>query len=149
MTTTSHCRCGKSGVEISGEPLLRFICHCTLCQAFNKAPVADVVLYRSKDVALTPGTDLQYQQMRKPPAVDRGTCKACGQPVAEFMHLPLISDIAFVPAELIPPDNLPEPAMRLFYDSRLEDVNDGLPRHEGYLASQFAVMRRLLPRLLF
>ena len=110
--------------------------------------MADVVVYRKKDVELTPGTDLRYQQMRKPPAVNRGACKACGQPFAEFMHLPLLGDIVFVPAQLLPPDSLPEPAMRLFYDSRVADATDGLPRHEGYLASQFAVMRRLLPRLL-
>jgi hypothetical protein len=43
---------------------------------------------------------------------------------------------------------LPPPALRVFYDSRVEDAQDALPRYECYWSSQMAVTRRLLPALL-
>jgi hypothetical protein len=37
--------------------------------------------------------------------------------------------------------------MRVFYDSRVADADDDLPRHEGFVASQTAFLRLLLRSL--
>ena len=36
-TTLIECRCGAVAVELSGEPLLQFYCHCDHCQAVHGA----------------------------------------------------------------------------------------------------------------
>ena len=46
------CPCGTGRFSITGKPVLRFYCHCTICQAFNQADRADVTVFHAKDVAL-------------------------------------------------------------------------------------------------
>ena len=142
-----HCGCGGSGVELDAAPLLRFYCHCSLCQQFNAAPRADMVVYRRRDVSPLPGSDLAFERLRPPPAVDRGRCARCREPVIEFLDLPLAPQLAFVPAALLERSMaLPSPALHVFCAAG-EAGDDGLPSYDGYLRSQFAFLRRLLPAL--
>ena len=142
-----HCGCGVSGLELGAAPLLRFYCHCSLCRQFNGAPRADVVVYRRREVSVLPGSDLIFERLRPPPAVDRGRCARCREPVVEFFDLPLAPRLAFVPAALLERSMvLPSPALHLFCAAD-EAVEDGLPRYDGYLRSQLAFLRRLLPAL--
>jgi hypothetical protein len=54
-----------------------------------------------------------------------------------------------VPSELLAGSvALPPIAARVFYDKRIAEAEDEVPRYSGYLASQWAVTRRLLPALL-
>ncbi len=39
------CSCGHSTFAVKGAPLLRFICHCEICQAIYKQPFADVTVF--------------------------------------------------------------------------------------------------------
>jgi hypothetical protein len=58
--------------------------------------------------------------------------------------LPFFS-LAFVPAARYPEDfELPEPELHVFYESRIADVADELPKYTGKWPSQFAVLRMLL-----
>ena len=41
-------------------------------------------------------------------------------------------------------DLLPAPHMRTFYNRRVADASDDLPRYEGYWPSQLAITRLLL-----
>lgn len=148
--TTISCDCGHAKVEISGAPLLRFICHCTLCQAFYQAPSGDPAVFKASQVEVLDPEAVRYKQMRKPPAVNRGTCVKCDQPIVEFFPMPILPDIVFVPGDRLVahPELLPEPKLRVFYDSRVEDVDDELPCYEGYWPSQLAITKFLLPALL-
>jgi hypothetical protein len=141
------CGCGGAGLELSLPPLLRFYCHCSLCQQFNAAPRADMVVYRRSEVSVLPGSELAFERLRPPPAVDRGRCARCREPVVEFFDLPLAPQIAFVPAGLLEQSMaLPGPALHVFCAAD-EAGDDGLPRYDGYLRSQLAFLRRLLPAL--
>lgn len=143
------CRCGACSLEVAGAVRLRFICHCTICQRFNASPQADMAVFRRDEVALATDCPIEYERYKKRMGVDRGRCRECGQPVVEFMQLPLVPGIAFAPAAAVAAVMpLPEPAMRLFYDKRVADADDDLPRFSGFLASQLAASRRLLPALM-
>ncbi|MFK8043721.1 GFA family protein [Congregibacter sp.] len=148
--TTISCDCGHARVDVLGKPLLRIICHCTLCQSFYQAAEGDPVIFKASEVKVQNEEAVSYRRLRKSPAVDRGACVKCSQPIVEFFAMPLLPDIVFIPGDRLAshPDLLPEPALRIFYDSRTEDANDDLPRHNGYWPSQLALTRRLLPALL-
>lgn len=47
-----------------------------------------------------------------------------------------------VPRYILPADaDLPEPTAHFFYETRVADIDDDLPRHEGFLASQRAFLK--------
>ena len=139
-----RCSCGKARFNVRGRPLLRGFCHCTICQAFNQAPYADVTVFRAKDVDMPASESLDYKTYRPPPAVQRGKCVACGHPVIEFMHMFPMPKLTIVPsANILDPALVPKPALHIFYNSRLADIDDDLPKFNGYLISQFAFGRRL------
>ena len=46
MEQACQCPCGANQFSVSGEPIVRFFCHCTICQKKYNAPFADVVLFK-------------------------------------------------------------------------------------------------------
>ncbi len=40
-------------------------------------------------------------------------------------------------------DDAPEPIAHIFYDKRVSDATDTLPKHQGLIASQLAFMKYL------
>jgi hypothetical protein len=58
--------------------------------------------------------------------------------------LPFLS-LAFVPAARFPVDFLlPRPVMHIYYESRIADVADELPKHSGQWPSQLAVLQMIM-----
>ena len=145
MRQICSCRCGASRLAVSGEPIGRFFCHCTICQAFNGQPYADVTGFPAQAVALPEDSAVRFRRYRPPPALDRGACSVCGGPVVEFMALGPLKMFAFVPSQNFErPSELPEPSLHIFYHRRLADATDALPKVSGYWASEMAVSRMLL-----
>jgi hypothetical protein len=92
MSHTCSCSCGASKVQVAAPPLLRFICHCTICQAVFKRPCADVMVYWAGDVSLQENHAIQFKKYRLPPAVHRGLCSACDSPMLGILRLaPFVS----------------------------------------------------------
>lgn len=139
------CSCGRSRFRVSGRLLTRFICHCRICQSVYKAPFADVTVYSAPSVVLlTPGS-LSLKRYRLPPAVNRGSCKHCGDPVLGYMTIAPLMKLGFVPAQnLSGITPLPPPAFHIFYHRRIADSFDDLPKHCGYWNSEFATAREIL-----
>ena len=139
---TAQCDCSAVQFTIDGPPLFRILCHCTICQAFNDAAFADIVVYRARQVAAPSAEQVHFDRWRPPPNVQRGVCTACEQPIIEQFRAPLMPSLTMVPAARIDGD-LPPPCGHLFYEHRRDDAKDDLPRHHGYWASQWAFMRAL------
>lgn len=149
MSTNASCQCGEAAFEIHGAPLMRGYCHCTICQRFNEAPYGDITIFRRRDVALPDESKVAYHNYTSPPMVDRGKCVACGKPAVECLSLPMMPDLVIVPSANIRDESLrPAPAMHIFYDTRQADVDDGLPKHAGFLRSQLAFSWQLIRALL-
>lgn len=148
-TASGQCACGEVRFDLRGAPLLRFFCHCTICQAFNQSAVADYTVFRRHDVDLPPQLALAFQAYRPPPAIQRGKCSACGKAAIEIMRLPMLPKLVFVPTlNLVDPALAPPPSLHTFYNRRLADARDELPKYSGYWRSQLAFLRRLAPALL-
>lgn len=136
----SHCPCGRVSLDITGLPLVRIACHCSICRAFNEAPFADLLVFRARDVARPAPGLVNFRAWRPPPNVRRGACSGCGKPALELFRAPPLPSLAMFPTANL--GGTPPPlTAHIFYDNRVADVDDGLPRHSGYWPSQWAFMK--------
>ena len=139
------CLCGASRFTVQGDPIGRFFCHCTICQKAYGKPFADVTHFRAVSVALPDNQPVEFRRHRGPPALRRGACAKCGNPVVGFLGFPRAMALAFVPSQNFPRSaGLPAAGAHIFYDRRVADIEDDLPKVSGYWASEVYVTRSLL-----
>lgn len=140
-----QCACGQTKFQIKGTPLVRGYCHCTLCQKYNNAPFGDITVYRAKDIELPPESAVEYAYHRQPNLLSRGVCVTCRSPAIEKMNVLAMMKFVIVPtANIVNHDHLITPSLHIFYDKRVADIDDGLPKHHGYFASQSGFLKALL-----
>ncbi|PCJ15210.1 MAG: hypothetical protein COB04_13620 [Gammaproteobacteria bacterium] len=144
INAQGQCPCGETQFKIVGKPIIRAICHCTICQEFNQGPYGDIVIFRNKDIQLPKDNTVAFKAYAFPPVVQRGKCTACNQPAIEF-----IPGLTIVPSHTLKDsDVLPEVSFHSFYHRRVEDAQDPLPKYSGYLTSQVCFMGKLMAALL-
>lgn len=144
MDTQGACSCNSVAFAVRAAPLFRVFCHCTICQRFNAAPFADVLVFRQNDIDTPAESDVSYSTYKPPPNVQRGRCRRCDQPAIERFTAPLLPKLTMVPASMFEtPDALALPCAHLFYEKRLADYDDALARHHGFLRSQWGFLRYL------
>ena len=85
MSYSCQCPCGTTRYQIHGEPILRFYCHCTICQQQYASPYVDVSLFKLDDVHLPEDQNITYGRFKRFGAVDRGRCPSCDKPVLSKM----------------------------------------------------------------
>lgn len=142
------CPCGATTYTAAATPLFRLICHCTICQRHTNDAFADVLAFRARDVGTPPEGSVDYETLRPPPNVQRGTCTNCGAPAIEQFRAPLFPKLTMVPVKNIAAkDLLPEPSAHIFYDKRVCDADDELPKYNGYWSSQLQFMKLLMKSL--
>ena len=97
---------------------------------------------------LSDSSDVLFERYRSPSGIQRGTCTNCGNPVVGFLQLAPFVKLGFMPARnfsqgtgLIPS------SMHIFYHRKTAEVEDVLPKVDGYFASHFAVFKILIPAL--
>ncbi|AXY56159.1 hypothetical protein CDG60_05990 [Acinetobacter chinensis] len=143
------CTCGQSTFSVEGTPLVRFICHCQICQDIYKKPFADVVIFPEKSVKLLEADSVEFKKFRAPPAVNRGICKSCAKPVFGVMWVAPFTRFAFVPAmNLADSTQLPEAVGHVFYHRHVNEMYDGLPKVSGYVSSQLFLSQKIFKSLI-
>ncbi len=148
MKQDCSCPCGASQFAVNGDAIGRFFCHCTICQKVYGKPFADVTYFWAESVTLSANQSVEFRRHRPPPAMRRGTCAKCGNPVVSLLGFPRSLALAFVPSQNFPrPAELPAPHRHIFYDRRVADIADSIPKLEGYWASEAHVTRTVLAGL--
>ena len=138
------CTCGATEFQSDGEPLFRILCHCTICQRFNSAPFADVLVFPAGNVSMPPPDVVRFETYKPPPNVKRGKCATCSQPAIETFVVPVLPKLVMVPAPMHAEQaQLPSPVAHIFYDKRVSDAKDSYPKHRGFIPSQMAFMKYL------
>lgn len=133
-----RCECGKTQVAINKPPLLRFHCHCTICQNLYKKPFSDVTVMWSKDASLTQDAYIEYR--RPGLLLKRGVCTQCEQPIFATMTLFPGVKLAFVPANRY--DNqqiLPKPSAHIFFHRSEVPIDDGIKKTKGFIKSELLI----------
>jgi len=145
----SQCSCGLTSFGVSGPPLMRIYCHCSLCQKFTNADFADVSVFYTKQVGAVDESKVNFKFYKKPQLVSRGTCIQCNRATIETINIPLMPKLITFPSENIMQRNLlPEPSMHIFYDKRVEDHTDSLPKYHGFLSSQLNFGSKLISAMI-
>lgn len=141
MSMQARCACGACVVTVKKRPKVRFVCHCLYCQAFTGQDYSDVTPVRGGGLTLTGASQVRYKTYRRlPPNLARGRCVHCDQPIIESIGAGPFKAF-FVPSRTFDcPELLPTPAMHAFYNRRVADVPDTLPKHRGYWSSQLAII---------
>ncbi|TDG14864.1 hypothetical protein E2F43_01060 [Seongchinamella unica] len=144
MSYSCQCPCGTTRYQIHGEPILRFYCHCTICQQQYQAPYVDVSLFKLSDVDWPEGQEITYSRFKRFGAVDRGRCPACDKPILSKMGK---GDKAFAflaARNCVNAGDLPPADMHVFYGTRTADVEDDLPKYNNVFSSRYAFIKRMM-----
>lgn len=146
--TECCCPCGKTRFQVETKPILRFFCHCKICQQLYGKGFSDVNVVRTKHVLL-PENGIEFSTYRAPPALQRGLCAHCQKPVIGLLtSLPGLK-LAFIAGENFrKQEQLPTPLGHIFYHRKQANCDDGLPKIDGYLRSEWQISKWLLPRLI-
>lgn len=148
MSLEISCSCQHNKLVLNGPVIMRFICHCLICQNVYKAPYADVVVAWKNDVVTTELQAIEFKKFRMPPAVNRGICTLCQKPVFGYLRSYVKHDHAFIPAQNFKdPSSLPKPCLHEFYHRAVSPIEDGLPKYYGYVHSMFGLSKALIKSL--
>ncbi|MGP4952550.1 GFA family protein [Psychrobacter sp. T6-1] len=135
------CSCYSNTYTINHAPIGRFICHCTICQEYTGKAYNDVTVLFKSDLSELDINKTRFRRWKLPPNINRGLCKRC--------HKPSVEKAMGGALMLVPTDNYPnvdallDPTMHLFYDSRVEDIEDDLPKYTGFAQSQTMIVKAL------
>jgi len=148
MNQDCACPCGASRFSVSGNPIGRFFCHCTICQKVYRKPFADVTYCRAAAVDVPADRPVEFRCYRPPRGVRRGICNRCDNPVAAFLTMVPGVNVGFVSSQNFSrPAELPTPDGHIFYHWRVADIADSVPKLSGSLASQSHVALRVFADL--
>lgn len=140
-TYHAHCFCGSVRYQVRADPVDAKICHCRTCQVLHGAPMQWAAIFQKHDVSFTAGAQhLRFynstldRHERVPPC--KVSCALCGTLIADdgrnmWLAFPTLFDFGS-------PPRVPEafkPTCHIFYDMRVMDVDDGLPKWSGHKGS--------------
>jgi hypothetical protein len=115
-----ECPCRAVAIELIGEPVAQFYCHCTDCQAVHGAAMVPIALYRTASISIVRG-ELQTWALRTTP---RRTCARCGTRMFGEPH-PAVRGVV---ATLLPAGVF-KPSFHINCSSALLPVRDDLPHY--------------------
>ena len=120
------CQCGAVRYQISGEPVMAAICHCSMCRRANASPVVAWAMYQEPQVAFVKDSPKLFSSSAE---AKRGFCPVCGTQIsftAEF--IPGLIDITI--GSLDHPERV-TPTLHYWDSRRLPWVKfaDNLPRY--------------------
>lgn len=145
---SGHCTCGDIRF-VTGAPVMRALCHCNICKAYHGRDFADFTIFRTSAFREESTGSVTYEVKKQPPLLKRGTCDNCAAPILERLTMPGLPKMMLIPTRwLAEQDQLPEPSFHMFYDLRVQDAADDLPKANGYLGSQILFARHFLPAVL-
>ena len=120
-TIQVRCDCGAVEVQLSGEPMLQYLCHCDDCQAvLGKA--YSVALYPAAAVAVTRGETAAFTLKTSP----RTKCSRCGTYL--FAEVPG-NPVRGVNADLLPQGKF-QPEFHVQCQYAATRVEDDLPHYK-------------------
>lgn len=127
MTTTEiQCPCGAVKLELSGEAVAHFYCHCDDCQVVHGAAYLPAVMYRIPQTRLVAGQPALWALK----TTTRATCRDCG---TRLFAEPRGLGVRSISAVLLP-KGMFQPTFHMQCQYALLPVRDDLPHYKGYPA---------------
>lgn len=114
-----QCRWGRVGIEVTGEPIAQFHCHCDDCQAVHGAAYVPESAYPADAVRVVRGDPTTWKLKRNP----RFTCRECGTRL--FIDV-LSVGVRGINGYLLPADQF-RPTFHMQCQFAVLPIQDGLP----------------------
>jgi hypothetical protein len=126
-TYKASCICGAVQLEISGDPAVQAICHCSSCRGWLSAPLHAAALWPTPSVKVVKGAD-NLGLYRKTENSHRQFCKSCGAAVLVGHPGMGMTD---VPAGTVAGLSY-QPTVHVHYGEKVMSVRDGLPKFKDF-----------------
>jgi hypothetical protein len=126
MTTpmTGGCLCGAVRYEISGEPVMQAICHCSHCQRQAGSAFSTIVGVPEDKVTITAGSPKSYiDHGESGKTVERQFCGTCGSPL--FSLVEVAPGLTFVKSGTLDDPSFFKPAVQVWARSKQDWVDLG------------------------
>jgi hypothetical protein len=120
ITTHISCTCGAVKIQLAGEPLLQYFCHCDNCQAVHGAAYP-VSLFAAPTVSVVSG-DTDVFTLRTAP---RTKCRRC-----QTYLFAQVADFAGVNGNLLP-RGMFKPQFHIQCRYAAAPIQDDLPHYKG------------------
>ena len=117
------CRCGAVRIEVKGEPLVQFYCHCDDCQAMHGAAYVPESVYPADAVTVVQGTPSFWKLKTNP----RAACPECATRL--FIEVAALR-VRGVNSYLLPAGVF-KPSFHMNCRYAVYPVADGLPHFKG------------------
>lgn len=117
-----QCYCDQVQVEVKGDPVFAAYCHCESCRKWHSAPMTALAAW--PDDAVKVHGDVTVSE--KNDESRRTSCSKCGGNV--LTTKPGLGWKVVYPLTLAGSDFSYKPAMHIFYENRVVDFNDHLPK---------------------
>lgn len=124
------CDCGSVRLKLNGEPRVRGFCHCEDCRDLLKIPYHSVTAWEGDSCQVNAGevSVAEYQHPTK--RMKRYFCSNCGETLfnTNAMGWRVVSQLLIRKNHggELPPGLVP--TMHFFYDRRIVDIDDALPK---------------------
>lgn len=122
--TTIQCSCGAVKVEVTGEPVAQFYCHCDDCQRVHSAAYVPIAMYPTEQTRLIAGNPMTWKLKNNP----RTTCPECG---TRMFAEPPGMGVRGVVAHLLPTGTF-KPTFHIQCQFAMVPVDDDLPHFKGF-----------------
>ncbi len=133
-----QCECGQTQLSVTKPPMLRFHCHCTICQTLYKLPFSDVTVMWERNAQLKKVDKVEYQ--RPGLLLRRGVCTECRQPIFATMALFPGIRLGFIPGNRYNDQTvLPKASAHIFFHRSQQAMDDGIPKYTGFIKSELVV----------
>ena len=121
--TRVQCRCGAVELELTGEPIAEFYCHCDDCQAMHGAAYVPESVYPAAEVKVTRGTPASWTLKRNP----RVMCATCGT----RLYIDVLAlGLRGVNGNILPPGAF-RPSFHMQCQFAVMPVRDTLPHYKS------------------
>ena len=128
-TFNGGCLCGTVRYQITGQPVMAAICHCSMCRRANAAPVVAWAMFSESQVSFSKSLPQTYASSTQ---ARRGFCPRCGTQISFTAdYIPGLIDVTI--GSLDQPDSI-KPEFHYWHSKHLAWVEfaDGLPRHPEF-----------------
>ncbi len=121
---TGGCLCGAVRYEISGQPAMQAVCHCSHCQRQAGSAFSTIVGVPETAVTITAGAPSSYiDHGESGKAVERQFCGTCGSPL--FSIVEAAPGMTFVKSGTLHDTSFFQPTMHFWTRSMQSWVDTG------------------------
>ena len=95
MAIKAQCACRNVSIELAGDPLRCFVCHCDYCQRLTGSVGSAVAIFREEDVLTATDSFELDPQMKNWPGLRKYLCPKC------YSHVHWVNPKAFPGMRLV------------------------------------------------